>query len=399
MKKKTAPLALLMLAVCLTACTPAAPASEPGTPATAERAVSADSTRTDTFTVAGNLREVGDANLQDGILYTVWFGDSPEETAFVQVDLNTEQQIPLCKPEDWEGSYMGWLVKGDTFYYLIYDEDGNAVLHSRSLTDGSETVWPLATEKQYPIYLDDRYLYFSREDYSAAMKRVDLATGVLEDLPLPAQTSGFLDVEGGRFLITRNLTPVPLNVSPQESEEFDALMQNAETEYCWWDPATGTTEAVLQEPYYGEKDAQGNRIIRIYLGKAEEKLYFYCASTAGTGMENSRVERCALDGSQRETAFTIFDGGGAPSALKRDGEIHWLLQPGSNGVVVYLPDTGAVQEVTSPAGNTLPWVERILPDGRMLLPRQEDGSWTVVSEKDYLAGNFTGTTIPAPQSE
>lgn len=398
MNKKTGLLALLTLAICLSACTPAAPETQTEAPvtATAETAAAADSTRTETFTVAGNLQEVSDANLQDGILYTVWFGDTPEDTTFVQVDLNAERQTPICKLEDWGTSYVGWLVKGDSFYYLIYDEDGNAILHNRSLKDGSETVWTLAANQQYPAYLDDRYLYFSREDYNAAMKRVDLTTGVLEDLPLPAGTSSFQDVESGRFLITRSLTPVPLTVSPMESEEYDALMQNAEVEYCWWDPATGALERVLREPYYGEMDAQGNRINRIYLGKADGKLYFYRASVTDTGMSNSRVERCALDGSQMETAFTVSDGGGAPSALKREGEIHWLLQPSPNGVMVYLPATGEVQEVTGPAGNTLPWAERCLPDGKLLLPRQDDGSWTVVSEEDYLAGNFTGTTIPAP---
>lgn len=391
-------LPLLTAAFCLTACAPAAPASTSELPATTENTATAESaaqTQVDTFSVAGTLREVEDAALQENALYTLQFGDTPEDTTFVKVDLQAAQQTPLCKLEDWGASYVGWLVKGDTFYYMIYDEDGNALLHGRSLTDGSETVWTLAVDRQYPAYLDDQYLYFTRADYTAGMKRVDLTTGVLEDLPLPAQTTQFMDVDGSRFLIARLLTPVPMNVSPEETEQYDALMQNTEIEYCWWDPATGALEKVLREPYYGEEDAQGNRIGRLYLGKAEGKLYFYRVASLETGLENGRVERCGMDGSGVETVFALVDERGAPSVLKLDGEIHWLLHRSRDVLTVYLPDHGQAQQVPAPAGDTPPWPERSLPDGRLLLPQQEDGSYQVVSEADYLAGNFTGTTIPA----
>lgn len=391
-------LPLLTAAFCLTACAPAAPSSASELPATTENTATAESaaqTQTDTFAVAGTLREEDDTNLQDDAFYTVQYGDTPEDTTFVKVDFQAGQQTPICKLEDWGTSYISWLVQGDTFYYMVCDKDGNALLHSRSLTDGSETVRTLAVEGQYPAYLDDQYLYFIRADYTTAMKRVDLTTGVLEDLTLPAQTTQFLDVDGSRFLITRLLTPVPVNVSIQENEQYDALMQNAELEYCWWDPATGALEKVLREPYYGEEDDQGRRIARNYLGKAAGKLYFYRATSLGTGVEDSRVECCALDGSGMETAFPIADEGGMPSVLKLDGEIHWLLQLSGDVLTVYLPDHGQAQQVPAPAGDTPLWPERSLPDGRLLLPQQEDGSYQVVSEEDYLAGNFTGTTIPA----
>lgn len=392
-------LPLLTAAFCLTACAPAAPSSTSELPATTENTATAESaaqTQADTFAVAGTLREEDDTNLQDDAFYTVQYGDTPEDTTFVKVDFQAGQQTPICKLEDWGTSYISWLVQGDTFYYMVCDKDGNALLHSRSLTDGSETVRTLAVEGQYPAYLDDQYLYFIRADYTTAMKRVDLTTGVLEDLTLPAQTTQFLDVDGSRFLITRLLTPVPVNVSIQENEQYDALMQNAELEYCWWDPATGALEKVLREPYYGEEDDQGRRIARNYLGKAAGKLYFYRATSLETGVEDSRVECCALDGSGMETAFPIADEGGMPSVLKLDGEIHWLLHRSRDVLTVYLPDHGQAQQVPAPAGDTPPWPERSLPDGRLLLPQQEDGSYQVVSEEDYLAGNFTGTTIPAP---
>lgn len=391
-------LPLLTAAFCLTACAPAAPASVSELSATAETTATAESaaqTQVDTFSVAGTLREVEDAALQENVLYTLQFGDTPEDTTFVKVDLQAAQQTPLCKLEDWGTSYVGWLVKGDTFYYMIYDEDGNALLHGRSLTDGSETVWTLAVDRQYPAYLDDQYLYFTRADYTAGMKRVDLTTGVLEDLPLPAQTTQFMDVDGSRFLIARLLTPVPMNVSPEETEQYDALMQNTEIEYCWWDPATGALEKVLREPYYGEEDDQGRRIARNYLGKAAGKLYFYRATSLGTGLENGRVERCRMDGSGVETVLALVDERGAPSVLKQAGEIRWFWQSTPNGLMVYLPATGQQQELTMQGGNHVPWPDRGLPDGKVLSSQQEDGSYLVMAEEDYLAGNFTGTTIPA----
>ncbi len=394
-------LALLALAFCLTACTPAESATpESDTNPAAEAATTEEpaETQTGTFQVAGELRDVSDTTLQENTLYDVQYGDSPEDTTFVAVDFQTGRLTPICQLEDWGESFMGWLVKEDTFYYLIYDKDGNALLHSRDLTDGSETEWRLAVDGEYPAFVDDQSLYFVRTGYtgySATMKRVDLTTGELEELPLPALLAGFQDMEGSRFLITRVLTPVPVNGSPQEdNDQYEALMQNAEIEYSWWDPATGAVDKVLQEPYYGEKDAQGNWVNRIYLGKAEGKLYFYRASTTQTGMQDSRVECCNLDGSQVETVFSLPEGAGAPSVLKKDGQLHWLLQPTSSGLAVYVVETGETLAVDCPAGMSGFWPYRCLP-GNQLLLSQQDGSYQVVTETDYLAGVFTGTTIPA----
>lgn len=394
--------ALMTLAFCLTACTPAEstiPESDT-TPASAEAAMTEEpaETQTGTFQVAGELRDVSDTTLQENTLYDVQYGDSPEDTTFVAVDFQTGQLTPICQLEDWGESFMGWLVKGEVFYYLIYDKEGNAILHSRVLTDGSETEWRLAVGKEYPAFVDDQYLYFVQTDYTgynAMMKRVNLTTGELEDLPLPALTASFQDVEGSQFLITRVLTPMLVNASPQgDNDQYEALMQNAEIEYSWWDPATGTVDKVLQEPYYGEKDAQGNWVTRIYLGKAEGKLYFYRASIAQTGMQGSRVERCNLDGSQVETVFSLPEGAGAPSGLKKEGQLHWLLQPTSSGLTVYVVATGETLVVGSPAGMGGFCPDRCLP-GNQLLLSQKDGSYRVVTETDYLAGVFTGTTIPA----
>ena len=391
--------ALLVLAGCLSACTPAEPGPAGETSAVEETAETAteeaEETQTGTFQVTGALRDVSDATLQEDTLYDIQYGDSPEDTTFVTVDFQTGRVTPICRLEDWGESYMGWLVKGNTFYYLIYDKEGNAILHSRALTDGSETEWRLAVGWEYPAYLDDQYLYFLQTEYKAMMKRADLTTGALEDLPLPALTASLQDVEGGRFLITRVLTPVPVNVSPQgDNDQYEALMQNAEIEYSWWDPATGVVEKVLREPYYGEKDAQGNWVTRIYLGKAEGKLYFYRASATQTGMQESRVECCNLDGSQVETAFSLPAGAGAPSVLKKEGQLHWLLQPASSGLTVYVVATGETLAVGSPAGRSGFWPDRCLPGDQLLLSRQ-DGSYRVVTETEYLAGVFTGTTIPA----
>ena len=64
-------LPLLTAAFCLTACAPAAPASASELSATAETTATAESaaqTQVDTFSVAGTLREVEDAALQENAL-------------------------------------------------------------------------------------------------------------------------------------------------------------------------------------------------------------------------------------------------------------------------------------------------------------------------------------------
>lgn len=94
-----------------------------------------------------------------------------------------------------------------------------------------------------------------------------------------------------------------------------------------------------------------------------------------------------------ETAFSLPAGAGAPSTLKKEGQLHWLLQPTSSGLTVYVVATGETLAVGSPAGMSGFWPDRCLP-GNQLLLSQQDGSYQVVTETDYLAGVFTGTTIP-----
>ena len=98
-------LALLALAFCLTACTPAesaTPESETN-PDTAEAATTEEpaETQTGTFQVAGELRDVSDTTLQENTLYDVQYGDSPEDTTFVAVDFQTGRLTPICRLEDW----------------------------------------------------------------------------------------------------------------------------------------------------------------------------------------------------------------------------------------------------------------------------------------------------------
>ena len=62
--------------------------------------------------------------------------------------------------------------------------------------------------------------------------------------------------------------------------------------------------------------------------------------------------------------------------------------------VLYVVETGETLAVDCPAGMSGFWPYRCLP-GNQLLLSQQDGSYQVVTETDYLAGVFTGTTIPA----
>lgn len=398
---KNALFALLALAFGLTACAPAAiaPQSEAPVVATAEAAATEESA--DSPMVQGTLCNIEDCENTGKALYQ-WQAKAQPDGAptlgnLVEVDYTTARQRQVLDTGIPTYRLGNCFARGDRIYYTTFEEDGRT-LHIIDRTDGTEKTMPVVDG--YGVgFLDDRalYLFVQTSVGYTAMQRVDLETCTAETVQLPAQTIRVCDGADGRFLITRLIGAVSLS-SLQDEEQRAAALQTATEEYAWWDPDDGSVEPLFQEPYTGELAESGWPQERAYLGKADGKFYFYRAEWTETSQENCRVERCAPDGSGVETVLTMEDGQGLPGVLRAEGEIRWLIQGSGNGLVVYQPADGSTRHVENASSGDTPWPLALTDDGRLLLysfyaAHPEDSIYCLVSQEDYLAGNFTGTDV------
>lgn len=397
MKKKIGFFALLALAVSLTACAPEAsePAGEVPATATAEAAPAEEAAK---VAVVGTLRNLSVKDPADGY-YRLDAIQQPDETyhgILSKVDFATARQTQLCDMGDIEklGTYFAW---GENLCYETWPSLSEAVFHIYRPSDGSERTLSLENEL-YPSFVDDRYVYLSRYDAPfLRLERMDLNTGDIQPIETPDLISTIYDTDGQRLLVARLISEIPLESLWDDEEQYEAAMQNATVQYAWWDLATGTLETVLEEPFNGEKDENGNDITRIYLGHNADSLFFYRGVITGQGSMQNRVERCALDGSRNEAvSFDLPADFGVPGTVNCGGEIRWLVITGEEGILVYDAAMGQSQEVTG--GAEAPWPLLLTEDGQVLVSLMEkkeksDVCYRLIPEADYLAGNFTGTDV------
>lgn len=396
--------ALLALAACLSACTPAAsqPAGEvpAATVESAPVAEGAGKEPSASVIVTGTLCSMEDSANTGKALY-VWCAavqsdNAPALGELVEIDYAAATQRRLLDTGIPSHKLGNCFARGNKLYYTVFEDKGRT-LHTMDLATGDEQTMPV---EEYSVgFVDDRalYLFMTDRDVYTAMQWVDPATGTEEIIRLPAQTIRICDAAEGRFLITRLLGSVPL-FALQDEEQRAAALQTATAEYAWWNPADGSLEPLFREPYYGTMSETGRMQERVYLGKAGGQFYFYRADQTETSYTNCRVERCAPDGSGAETVLVMADGQGLPGVYRQDGEIRWLIQATESGMAVYRTGEDTVRQVVGPAGSDMIWPRALTDDGRVLMadPDSSDGktlSYRLVRQEDYLAGNFTGTDV------
>lgn len=402
MKKKIGFFALLALAVSLTACTPeaSAPESEAAVTTTAEAAPAAEAAEN---AVVGTLRNLGAKDPADGYyqLDTVQQPDKSYHGILRKVDFATARMTQLCDVGNIEqlGTYFAW---GENLCYETWPSPSEAEFHIYTPADGSERIISLESDLS-PSFADDQYVYLNRyADPFLSLERMDLNTGDIQPIKTPDLISTIYDTDGQRLLVARLISEIPLESLWDDEEQYEAAMQNATVQYAWWDLATGALETVLEEPFHGEKDENGNEITRIYLGHNADSLFFYRGVITGQSSTQNRVERCALDGSSNEAvSFDLPADFGVPGTVNCGGEIRWLVITGEEGILVYDAATDRSQEVTG--GAEAPWPLLLTQDGQVLVSLMEkkeksDVCYRLIPEGDYLAGNFTGTdVVPAEE--
>lgn len=190
---KRALFSLLALAFCLSACTPAAsPTPESEAAAVAEETTETAQEETNaaqtTALSAESLR--GDGYLGEGD--TAWYqmehelqADGTLKMQVVKLDYATARKSVLCTIEEPATQVGDAMLRGDTVYAFV-----DQTMYKIPANGGEAQAVPLE-QKFYPTAADEvnayNFTYDSGSNNFVGL-RLDLATGQITDLQLPAQT-------------------------------------------------------------------------------------------------------------------------------------------------------------------------------------------------------------------
>lgn len=330
---KRALFSLLALAFCLSACTPAAsPTPESEAAAVAEETTETAQEETNaaqtTALSAESLR--GDGYLGEGD--TAWYqmehelqADGTLKMQVVKLDYATARKSVLCTIEEPATRVGDAMLRGDTVYAFV-----DQTMYKIPANGGEAQAVPLE-QKFYPTAADEvnayNFTYDSGSNNFVGL-RLDLATGQITDLQLPAQTWEMWAVGEDRFLLCRLLTETPLP-NAEEAEMYAAAIQNAVCEYDWYDPATGELEKILEEPYYGAEQPDGTKRMHRFLGLRDGRLYFsWTASGEDGALLDAGAESCTLQGQDWQAVPGWPQGQEALYSRLQNNRLRWAVGTG-----------------------------------------------------------------------
>lgn len=386
-------LTLLALAFCLSACAPAAPAPQSEAPAavTTETAPAEESGQTAAAACAGNIRGNGDLQQDGALRYSIGYTDPSEgEQKFrvLVLDCDTGKQTSLYTLEEPAQTVSKPFVVNGTVYVFT-----DKTMYQIPAAGGEARKVDLSAFF-YPTSMDDTAGYsFSYDDSvnNFLCTRLDLQTGELSQVNLPAQTQEIWALNEPRIFLCRLVTEVPLP-SVEEGEIYAAAMQNAICEYGWYDLATGDFQKVAEEPYYGAEQSDGTKRRREFKGLAGGRLYFVWRMVDEESLTRSAgIESCALDGTDWQSATDLPAGSDAVWTLEQNDALRWIVGE-NNGFWVY--DVADGQTYTDCAvSQTDGWAYALTGNDRVLLSLDPDlygdqypGGYAMEDMDDFLAG-------------
>lgn len=386
-------LTLLALAFCLSACAPAAPAPQSEAPAavTTETAPAEESGQTAAAASAGNIRGNGDLQQDGALRYSIGYTDPSEgEQKFrvLVLDCDTGKQTSLYTLEEPAQTVSKPFVVNGTVYVFA-----DQTMYEIPAAGGEARKVDLSAFF-YPTSMDDTAGYsFSYDDSVNNFRctRLDLQTGELSQVNLPAQTQEIWALNEPRIFLCRLVTEVPLP-SVEEGEIYAAAMQNAICEYGWYDLATGDFQKVAEEPYYGAEQSDGTKRRREFKGLAGGRLYFVWRMVDEESVTRSAgIESCALDGTDWQPVTDLPAGSDAVWTLEQNNALRWIVS-GSSNLWVY--DVADGQTYTDCAvSQTEGWAYALTGNDRVLLSLDPDlygdqypGGYALEDMDDFLAG-------------
>ena len=386
-------LTLLALAFCLSACTPAASAPQSEVPAavTTETAPAEESGQTAAAASAGNIRGNGDLQQDGALRYSIGYTDPSEgEQKFrvLVLDCDTGKQTSLYTLEEPAQTVSKPFVVNGTVYVFT-----DKTMYQIPAAGGEARKVDLSAFF-YPTSMDDTAGYsFSYDDSvnNFLCTRLDLQTGELSQVNLPAQTQEVWALNEPRIFLCHLVTEAPLP-SVEEEEIYAAAMQNAISEYGWYDLTTGDFQKVAEEPYYGAEQSDGTKRRREFKGLAGGRLYFVWRMVDEESLTRSAgIESCALDGTDWQSATDLPAGSDAVWTLEQNDALRWIVG-GSSNLWVY--DVADGQTYTDCAvSQTDGWVYALTGNDRVLLSLDPDlygdqypGGYAMEDMDDFLAG-------------
>ena len=250
-----------------------APQSEAPAAVTTETAPAEESGQTAAAASAGNIRGNGDLQQDGALRYSIGYTDPSEgEQKFrvLVLDCDTGKQTSLYTLEEPAQTVSKPFVVNGTVYVFT-----DKTMYQIPAAGGEARKVDLSAFF-YPTSMDDTAGYsFSYDDSVNNFRctRLDLQTGELSQVNLPAQTQEVWALNEPRIFLCHLVTEAPLP-SVEEEEIYAAAMQNAISEYGWYDLTTGDFQKVAEEPYYGAEQSDGTKRRREFKGLAGGRLYF-----------------------------------------------------------------------------------------------------------------------------
>lgn len=378
--------ALLALAFCLTACTPAESATpESDTPPATEEIAETATAETAAFPV-GHLRVVSYRESTADAVYNTVFAWQEEDVPvlqLLQVDLTTARRSRLFSIEAPRQEISSVVPYENSICVFANDS-----MYQVPQNGGEARVVPLGGNFM-PDYADEYSAYdfdYTYPDTHKSGVRLDLATGELTSLQLPAQTQVIYAVGADRFLLMRLITDVPLPDS-RDWEQYEAVCQNATAEYDWYDPATGELETIWQTPYYGIQQPDGSKKRYSLLGMAGDRLYFDWFAGEGT---IGGTESCAADGTDWQALPGQPGNERSTWTFTQNGSLRWLMGGSEGSLWIYDLADGQVYEMPHITG-TNGWPELFVGQDQVMVAVGTEpyvvSNFAFISIKDYLAGS------------
>lgn len=395
--KKT--MGILVLCFCLTACAPASPEPTGEAPmeATVETAPAETETQGETPLV-GELRSVR----QGGNTGETYYSFQYQLGEIRKLDFAAAREEILYQFGEGYALDGDLIVEADALYGIRKQELFRLPLDGGELT--TRTLENLPGSRM-PAWCDDRAAYlveggiYNQPTENIAC-RIDLETGEITDLPLPAMAlDGVFAADGSRLLVRQCLTSQPL--SSVEGEVADALLQSAVSEYDWWDLNTGELEKVLELPYDMEVDAGGNSSYQHFVGKTKDRLYFETIAYNENNEEQpGSIISYRLDGSDKRVDF-VLPPGSATGPVYRQGELRWLVNNTGTRMHVYDVATSTDYDVRPQGSEGYPLA--FTGDDRVLVitRRGNDGtvSYGLISIDAFLTGSSQWTPVESPDEK
>lgn len=401
MKMKKSLFALMALAFCLTACTPAEstiPESDT-TPASETPAETGQAEETEETAVppVGTLTMNSDAREDSTGYYdtSIWKNPDTGENRWVlyRLDYPSGQQKMLYdfgSYDSGEVSVSNPFVQKNAVYVACNDS-----LYRLPLDGGEMEVFP-SPEARGAEFSDENACYrlegnLYADSTQPTVQRIDLQTGATTQWKLPAMyITGVYGCSQDRVLVGRLITDQPLP-SLQEEELFNVVLQNSTLEYDWLDITTGELQKILACPYVGHPDENGQTRYWDYLGMMADSLYFRQTVTDAQGqLLAASIDRCALDGSNMETVLQPETSNNLYS-VNRGTQLAWLMDCDYTGpATIYDLEQGKICENIPIQEGDSGWPFLLINDGRVLVNDHYNGgrpTYALIDPEDYLAGS------------